>query len=68
MMGSEWNSYGCMFLKRMLLKRRILFDTQLPAKDISADTPTTEYIPATPAVMVSESEYFVAFLKYPQEW
>lgn len=57
-----------MFLKRMLLKCRILFDTQLPTKDISADTPTTEYIPATPAVMVSESEYFVAFLKYPQEW
>lgn len=56
-----------MFLKRVVLERRIPFDTQLPARAQDVDeteaqrrTMQSEYIPATPAVHVSETEYYEA--------
>lgn len=61
-----------MFLKRVVLERRIPFDTQLPARDHDTNSETAqhknirvEYIPASPATMVSESEYFEALCKVP---
>lgn len=59
-----------MFLKRVVLERRIPFDTQLPARvqDMNGETAKhknmrVEYIPASPATMVSESEYYEALCK-----
>lgn len=61
-----------MFLKRVVLERRIPFDTQLPMKDQDTNSDASqhnnmkvEYIPASPATMVSESEYFEALCKVP---
>ncbi len=61
-----------MFLKRVVLERRIPFDTQLPARVQDVDetkaqrrTTKSEYIPATPAVHVSESEYYEALCQVP---
>lgn len=61
-----------MFLKRVVLERRIPFDTQLPARgqDINGEAVQhknmrLEYIPASPATMVAEFEYFEALCKVP---
>lgn len=61
-----------MFLKRVVLERRIPFDTQLPARVQDMDetkaqriTMKSEYIPATPAVHISESEYYEALCQVP---
>ena len=61
-----------MFLKRVVLERRIPFDTQLPVREQNTDETSVpykdmrvEYIPASPATMVSESEYFEALYQVP---
>lgn len=61
-----------MFLKRVVLESRILFDTQLPASVRNTDetglqtrTMKSEYILATPAVHVSETEYYETLYQVP---
>lgn len=61
-----------MFLKRVVLERRIPFDTQLPARvqDINGvasqhKSMGIEYIPEIPVTPVSETEYFDALYKVP---